>query len=111
MDYEWRKAGAPITQQDFGRVLAGASGGPVTVTLVNLSAFAWLTTNCALVQGDTDGARGTASVGGFVLTETAHDAGPLAVNGALDFTLGWITPAGTAGRVGDFANLAVDYTY
>ena len=111
MDYEWRKAGAVITQQDFGRVIAGAQGGPVTVTLANTSANNWLTTNCTLIQGDNDGGYGTASVGGFVLTETAHDAGPLLAGGTKDFTLGWVTPAGTTGRVGDFASLAVDYTF
>lgn len=110
-EYEFRKAGVLLAEQDFGRVVAGASGGPVTVQLVNTSAFNWLDLRLYLIQGDSDGGYGTASVGGFVLTPTAHSTGPLAIGGSLDIVLGWTTPAGTAGRAADLAALSFEADY
>ena len=110
-NYEFRKAGAVLTEQDFGRVVAGANGGPVTVQLVNTSAFNWLDLRLSLIQGDSDGGYGTASVGGFVLTNAPHSAGPLPTGGSLDLVLGWTTPAGVTGRTADLAALNFEADY
>lgn len=111
MDYEWRKDGVVITEIDFGRVLAGAQGGPVTVQLVNTSANPWTQTNVSLIQGDSDGGYGTAQIAGVTQDATPRNAGALAVGASLSLTLGWTTPAGTVGRVGDLASIIVDYVY
>ena len=111
MDFEWRKAGVAITQQDFGRVLAGQTGGPQAITLHNTSTNNWTAVRLSLVQGDSDGGYGTASAGAVVLDATPRSVGALAAGAFITVTLGWTTPAGTVGRVGDLANLTADYDY
>ena len=110
-DYEFRKAGVAFTQQDFGRITAGMTGGPVTIQLVNTSTSNWVDLRLSMVQGDSDGGYGTASVGAVALTATPVSAGPLAVGGSLSIVLGWVTPAGTVGRVADLAALNFEADY
>ena len=110
-DYEFRKAGVAFTLQDFGRITAGMTVGPITVQLVNTSLSNWVDLRLSMVQGDSDGGYGTASVGAVTLTPTPVSVGPLAIAASVNIALGWVTPAGTVGRVADLAALNFEADY
>ena|GEM_PF-5208387 len=103
--------GQAASTVDFGAVLPGQSATPVTVTFTNTGTVAFLAVRLRIVQGNTDAARGTASVNGVNVTNTYHDAGPLGVGESLSVTVGWETDAGTTGVTVDTASLqyALDY--
>lgn len=107
--HEFRMNGAPLSQVDFGRVLAGQSAAPVVVQLVNTGAADWVDTRLGIVQSDAGGGAGSAACAGLTLTPEMQSVGTLAAGASLDITLSWATPPGATGVASDLANLAFAY--